>query len=55
MFAFAQMLPLATMAASVHDGFGRTADAHAWSYIAARSVIPYLWWPWCGALPACPS
>lgn len=42
-FTFLQMIPLATMAASVHDGFGRTADAYGWSYIAARSVILFLW------------
>ncbi len=38
------MLSLAAMAASVHDGFGRTADAFAWSYISARSVILFMWW-----------
>jgi low temperature requirement protein LtrA len=42
-FTFLQMLPLATLAASVHEGFGRTADAFGWSYIAARSVILFLW------------
>ncbi len=42
-FTFLQMLPLATMAASVHEGFGRTADAYGWSYIAARSIILFMW------------
>jgi low temperature requirement protein LtrA len=43
LFTFLDMLPLAAMACSAHDAFGKTGGAFAGSYAAARAVLIVMW------------
>jgi low temperature requirement protein LtrA len=43
LFTFLQMLPVAGMAAFVHDRLGETSTGFALSYVAARAILVALW------------
>ncbi len=43
-FVFLQMLPTAALAVFAYNGLGETSEEFALSYVAARSVITFLWW-----------
>ena len=43
-FTFLKMIPIAGLAYSVHDAFGKTATVFAFSYIFARVILIYMWW-----------
>lgn len=43
-FTFLQMLPVAAMALFVANGFDTDSTPFAWSYVAARALITFLWW-----------
>ena len=43
-FTFLKMVPIAGLAYSVHDAFGKTATVFAFSYIFARAILIYMWW-----------
>jgi low temperature requirement protein LtrA len=43
-FIFLQILAAASMAVFIEGGLDKTADAFAWSYVAARLIIIVMWW-----------
>lgn len=42
-FTFLKMIPIAGIAYSIHDAFGKTSNAFAIFYILTRLVITYMW------------
>ena len=42
-FTFLKMIPIAGLAYSIHDAFGKTSNAFIISYIVARLIITYMW------------
>ncbi|MDX2005008.1 MAG: low temperature requirement protein A [Meiothermus sp.] len=43
-FVFLQILAASSMAVFIEGGLDKSADAFAWSYVAARLIIIAMWW-----------